>query len=393
MGEVGRLLAFKFLRTTPYHAMANGLVEKFNGTLKMMLKRMCQEKPRSWDRYLAPLLFAYREVPQASLGFSPFQLIYGRHVRGPLTLLKELWSNEDIDGEIFTTYTYLVDLRHRLEETCKLAHDELEKARAKQKTYYDRKSRPRKLNVGDKVLLLLPTDSNELLMQWKGPFEVVERKNEVDYVLAINGKRKIFHINMLRKYEEREPLPVQQVSVITEVDRIGDGKVEPLRRTLDKIVATTRPKTKKALQSFVGLTGYYRKFIANYAEITKPLTDLTRKGQSNTIAWGPSQEEAFTILKNKLGDTPILQAPNMTKEFVLRTDASTTSLGAVLLQLGEDQVLHPVAYASRNLLPRETRDQASSVVLAAVQSGREFRCCGPMFLLPFRVAGATRVRC
>ncbi|XP_049524028.1 uncharacterized protein LOC125945781 [Dermacentor silvarum] len=55
--------------------MANGLVEKFNGTLKLMLKRMCAEKPRDWDRYLAPLLFAYREVPQASLGFSPFELL------------------------------------------------------------------------------------------------------------------------------------------------------------------------------------------------------------------------------------------------------------------------------------------------------------------------------
>ncbi|XP_037572079.1 uncharacterized protein LOC119454154 [Dermacentor silvarum] len=55
MEEVGRLLAIRFLRTTPYHAMANGLVEKFNGTLKTMLKRMCQDKPRSWDRLCALL--------------------------------------------------------------------------------------------------------------------------------------------------------------------------------------------------------------------------------------------------------------------------------------------------------------------------------------------------
>nr|XP_037270745.1 uncharacterized protein LOC119162962 [Rhipicephalus microplus] len=97
MVEVGHVLAIKFFQTTPYHAMANGLIEKFNGTLKMMLKRISQEKPRSRDRYLAPLLFAHRKVPQASLGFSPFQLIYGRHVRGPLRVLKELWSNEVIN--------------------------------------------------------------------------------------------------------------------------------------------------------------------------------------------------------------------------------------------------------------------------------------------------------
>lgn len=90
MREINDLLAIKHLSSTPYHPMCNGLVERFNGTLKQMLRKMCQEEPKSWDRLLAPLLFAYREVPQASMGFSPFELIYGRHVRGPLSLLKEL---------------------------------------------------------------------------------------------------------------------------------------------------------------------------------------------------------------------------------------------------------------------------------------------------------------
>lgn len=80
MKAVGRLLSMRQLFTTPYHPMGNGLVEKFNGTLKTMLKRICQEKPADWDRYLAALLFAYREAPQASLGFSPFELLYGRNV-------------------------------------------------------------------------------------------------------------------------------------------------------------------------------------------------------------------------------------------------------------------------------------------------------------------------
>ncbi|XP_072143700.1 uncharacterized protein [Dermacentor andersoni] len=121
--------------------------------------------------------------------------------------------------------------------------------------------------------------------------------------------------------------------------RIGKSKVEPLLKTLDKILATKRPTNKKAVQSFLGLTGYYRKFIPNYAELTKPLTDLTKKGQSSTVVWGPTQEEAFTTLKSKLSEAPILLAPNLSKEFVLRTDASNTSLGAVLLQIGDDQRL------------------------------------------------------
>jgi len=75
MQEVSRLLSMTQLVTTPYHPMCNGLVERFNGTLKAMLKRMCAEKPKDWDRYLPALLFAYREVPQESLAFSPFELL------------------------------------------------------------------------------------------------------------------------------------------------------------------------------------------------------------------------------------------------------------------------------------------------------------------------------
>ncbi|KAK7474090.1 hypothetical protein BaRGS_00034696 [Batillaria attramentaria] len=77
MQQTHALLSIKGKTTTPYHAQCNGLVERFNGTLKSMLRRLCSERPRDWDRYLPALLFAYREVPQESLGFSPFELLYG----------------------------------------------------------------------------------------------------------------------------------------------------------------------------------------------------------------------------------------------------------------------------------------------------------------------------
>ncbi|XP_066968303.1 uncharacterized protein [Macrobrachium rosenbergii] len=94
MDEVRGLLSIKHLPTTPYHAMVNGLVEKFNGTLKSMIKKMCAEQPTTWDRYLPAVLFAYRESPQASMGFSPFELLYGRTVRAPLAILRDLWDKE-----------------------------------------------------------------------------------------------------------------------------------------------------------------------------------------------------------------------------------------------------------------------------------------------------------
>ena len=200
MKEVGRLLSIKQLNITPYHPACNGLVEKFNGTLKSMIRKMCTERPKDWDRYMSALLFAYREVPQESLGFSPFELLYGRTVRGPMTVLREMWTNEDSAPDVKTTYQYVIDLKDRLAKTCELAQQELKKSSARYKKYYDRKTRSRTFKVGDKVLMLLPTDHNKILMQWKGPYTVVEKRGVADYRIDVDGKLKTFHANLLKKY-------------------------------------------------------------------------------------------------------------------------------------------------------------------------------------------------
>ena len=72
-----------------------------------------------------------------------------------------------------------------MEQTCQLACDNIEKVQFKQKTYYDKRARSRRFDVGDKVLLLLQTESNKLLLQWKGPYEVVEIVNRMDYRLTL----------------------------------------------------------------------------------------------------------------------------------------------------------------------------------------------------------------
>ena len=217
MKEVSRLLSLNQLVTTPYHPMCNGLVERFNGTLKIMLRRMCAERPKDWDRYLPALLFAYREVPQESLGFSPFELLYGRTVRGPMRILKEIWTKEGTEPEVKLTYQYVLELQDRLQETLQetfeVAKQELSKSQGKQKKYYDVKSRERKFKEGEKVLLLLPTDANKLLMQWKGPFEVLECRHDNNYRIQLNGRVKLFHANMLKRYIERKK-PEEGVEIL-----------------------------------------------------------------------------------------------------------------------------------------------------------------------------------
>ena len=202
MREVCRLLQISRLRTSPYHAMCNGLCEKFNGVLKKMLKTYVRSKPKTWDEYIPYLLFAYREVPNESTGFSPFELLYGRHIRGPLAVLKEEWE-EPSTGQN-SVLSHLLDTREKMKKMAEFATENEKQAKQKQKLYYDRKARDRKLEVGQKVLILLPTHTSKLLASWKGPFVVTDKVSPVDYKVKVRGgKEKVFHVNMLKVWHER----------------------------------------------------------------------------------------------------------------------------------------------------------------------------------------------
>ena len=157
--------------------------------------------------------FAYRGVKQESLGFVPFELLYGRTVRGPISKLKELWTKEEVEPDVKTTYEYVVDLRNRLKETCELAQVELRKAQDRQRNYYNRKAVKREFKLGSKILILRPTNNNKLLMQWQGPFAITERVHGNDYQIDLNGKSRMYHTNMLKQYYERgEVIPEDSIS-------------------------------------------------------------------------------------------------------------------------------------------------------------------------------------
>ena len=196
--------------------MCNGLTEKYNGTLKTTLKRLCSEQPRLWHRYINPLLFAYREVAQESTGFFPFELLYGRAVRGPMFILKELWTKELEVPEVKNSYQYVFELRENMEDTLKIAHEELQKAQQKGKHDYERKTKVRKFQPGDKVLVLLPTDHIKLLMQWKGPYEVSAVVGINDYKVRVKDKLKVYHANLLKAYMEREEKLEEAAATIAE---------------------------------------------------------------------------------------------------------------------------------------------------------------------------------
>ena len=203
--ELFRLIKVRKLVSSPYHPQTNGIVEKFNGTLKKMLKSYAVAEPSSWDRHLPYVLFAYREVPNETTGFSPFELLYGRQIRGPLAILKEHWEEPENSQE--SVLCYLLETRERLNQCSKLARVNEREAKSKQKVYYDRKARERKLEVGQKVLVLLPSNTSKLLAQWKGPFEITDKIGDVNYMYKVRVKRNketIFHVNMLKPWFGRQ---------------------------------------------------------------------------------------------------------------------------------------------------------------------------------------------
>lgn len=548
-------------------------------------------------------------------------------MRGPLDLLKELWEGPKEDQKHVALY--VLQMRSRLEEMSALAHQNMELAQRKQKTWYDRKSRGRTFEPGQKVLLLLPTDDSKLLAKWHGPYEVTKRVGDVTYEISMpeRGKKKqIFHINLLKEFHDREQVEMQlfiravreeeeleeqffpvkptpgavdlshlekhqqdqmralvhpelfqekpgrtlviehdiilqpeaspqrksyrvperlvpalkeeldlmlslgviqpsssdwcspvvlvpkrdgtmrfcidfrQVNALSKVDPypmpriddlverlgkakyistidlsrgywqvplsqrakevtafrtpfglfhfqvmpfglqgapacfqrlmdrvlagvhefaaaylddvvifshnwsdhcdhlrqvlgrireagltinpkkcalgkkevsylgyvIGSGVIRPQVEKVEAISSCAPPTTKKKVRSFLGLVGWYRRFLPNFSERSSPLSELTKAAAPNRVAWTDRCEAAFQDLKGAVCSDSILLSPDFDRPFIVQTDASGVGLGAVLLQ-EVDGHRRPVAFISRKLFERERRYAAVELEALAIK--------------------------
>ncbi|KAL0536700.1 hypothetical protein IC582_025660 [Cucumis melo] len=150
---------------------------------------------------------------------------------------------------------------------------------------------------------------------------------------------------------------LQQVSFLGHVVSKAGVSVDPAK--IEAVTGWTRPSTVSEVRSFLGLAGYYRRFVENFSRIATPLTQLTRKGVP--FVWSKACEDSFQNLKQKLVTAPVLTVPDGSGSFVIYSDASKKGLGCVLMQQGK-----VVAYASRQLKSHEQNYPTHDLELAAV---------------------------
>ena len=216
-------LGIKQYKSAAYHPESQGALERFHQTLKRMLRAYCLEHGKDWDEGVHLVLFAAREAVQESLGLSPFELLFGRAVRGPLKVLKETWLKDEPSVNLLD---YVSNLRQRVLDACEVARKNLKHSQTKMKTWYDKRVKKRQFKVGDEVLALLPIPNHPLQARYHGPYVIAKKVSEVDYVVNTPGRRKaqrLCHINMLKEYI-RHPGEVVANQVVTYIDAASEER-------------------------------------------------------------------------------------------------------------------------------------------------------------------------
>jgi len=162
--------------------------------------------------------------------------------------------------------------------------------------------------------------------------------------------------------------PEKCVFDTTEVEYLGmiirPGEISMDKTKLDGIVNWPTLTTLKQVRSFLGFANFYRKFIARYSNVARPLIDLTKKDAP--FIWSTECQNAFDSLKHSFVSTPVLQMPDKDKLFVVAVDASLYATGGVLMQKDSNSDLHPCSYLSQSLSPAERNYQIYDRELLAI---------------------------
>ena len=239
--QVMHELGIQQFKSSAYHPESQGALERFHQTLKTMIRSYCHENEKDWDEGVPMLLFAVRESVQESLGFSPFDLVFGHTVRGPLKLLKEKLLSDEAEQEHLHVLQYVSKFRTKLFNACECASANLKTAQNKMKSIFDQNTVERHFEVGQKVLALLPIPGNPLQARYFGPYSVKKKVSDLNYIVETPDRRKqtqLCHVNMLKPYVDRNSTnivhPISVVSSDPDTLNVDDCK------DLDSVLGTTK---------------------------------------------------------------------------------------------------------------------------------------------------------
>jgi hypothetical protein len=204
--QLCKLCQIRTCNSTFYHPEGNGLVERMNKTIKQILTMYVNATHTNWDVHLQSSVSAYNTSIQASTGYSPYEVLFGRR---PVVLADVVLSNTRVDAQK-PVAEYVKDLRINMLDTHKKIQVKLAQSQARQKAFYDRFSTASAVFVvGDLVRLVnersVPGQSKSFRERALGPFEVVETFNDVNFriVCCATGKSQVVHYNRLRPYRAR----------------------------------------------------------------------------------------------------------------------------------------------------------------------------------------------
>ncbi len=378
--ELYELLGIKSIRTSVYHPQTDGLVERFNRTLKTMIRKFVHEDESRSD-WASPIVL----VPKTD-GSVRFCVDY-RKVNAvskfdayPMPRVDELFDRLGT-ARFYST----LDLTKGYWQ---IPLSPL----SKEKSAFTTPFGLHQFVTLPFGLFGAPATFQRLMDKILRPHTAYAAAYLDDIIIySQDWQRHMVHLReVLRALRGAGLTANPKKCAIGRVEvrylgfHLGHGQVRPQIDKTAAIAACPRPKTKKEVRQFLGLAGYYRRFVPDYSELTSPLTDLTKKEVPDTVPWTERCQQVFTQVKAALCGGPLLHSPDFSLPFLLQTDASDRGLGAVLTQeIGGEE--RPVLYISRKLSKRETMYSTIEKECLAIRwavltlryylLGREFTLC------------------
>ena len=190
------------MKTFPYRPQIDGMVERFNSTLKRLLRKLTQTHNTEWDECLPFVLWEYRGTIHSTTGFSPSHLLFGREMWLPIDELTRYWKGKE-ETSVVDVVEYVKVLKANIKLVPEMAQKNEQKEKESSKYYHDQRAVDRVFHIGEFVLVFRSRKTNKLPNERQGPFIISEKITDVTYKIDLGSERKryrTFHINGMKPW-------------------------------------------------------------------------------------------------------------------------------------------------------------------------------------------------